>query len=746
MVCDKIRDEILDIRDERGEYDDRVKEHLEGCVKCQGWEKTMAEAGETLSKLDGPALPQDFARKLAARAVEEQQRGLAYRVKRTFSSVLAGTADLLLGPGRVPQYSLTLMLLWGAVLAAVASTTAFTMMYIMQADMKSWLLSATSLASVQMMKNTLWIPFLTESWHGHFREFFTCGVSLLSMAVIVFTAFRVLNLRAFFTAVWKRKRIPPTAVILPLLGIVITVLAMNYFMIVLQFLLYGRYYPSFSDVIGPYYLNNSPLPLPLAMFLNYINPFISPALGWNLSIAAFLILMFCSARNVHSMVRFFYGALGSAALFQVISKTGACYDHYGLFSSIWSYGVSGIIPLKALSLSILLAVAFSAAAFVLILSSLGFDDNISMKTLMKKRLIPSMSVILLSSVIVTALISPVAGRVIAARNGINAENAFYQKSTNPIERREEISTVVALTSDCDKAPDRYMKGRMKPYNVPAGLFDEKRYRDMQDVLNGPLSPKSYTAISYLVCSDLAKWDQRSALAHSFQWFEAQGRERFWGKYYYTETLFYNGMTRDEIDQYLDRISDGSRFFAGSEVKEGMTSVYASLGEKAGFSIEKKKDGSREIRNRHTFYSGPLDGAVSGALVVNGAPCADTKVRLFSPYNFYYYDNTQPCPSEEEFIYQLDLSLWNEVKKMDRYSFSGYGYGACSSLPVITATTDRQGRFHFSNLAEGNYYMVVRFPGALNSVTQKTPVGIISITSSKKAVDLGSVKLDVERGK
>jgi len=745
VVCDRIRDEILDMRDDCLEYNDSVKEHLEGCVKCRGWEKTMAEAGEALSNLDSPPLPEDFARKLAARALEEHQRGMASRLKRAFSSALGRAADLLLGSGRVPQYSLTVILLWGAAMAAVMSTTAFITMYIMQADMKSWLFSDTSLASVQMIKNSFWIPFVTDDLNGRSRMFLTCGVSLLSMAVIIFTAFRVLNLRAFFTAVWKRKRIPPAAVILPLLGIVITVLAMNYFMIVLQFLLFGMYYLSFGDAIGPYYLSNSPLPPPLATLINYVNPFISPALGWNLSIAAFLILMFCSARNVHSMVRFFYGALGSAALFQVISKTGACYDHYGLFSSIWSYGTSGIIPLKALSLSILLAVAFSAAAFVLILSILGFDDNISLTILVKKRLIPSMSVILLSSVIVTALISPVVGSVIATRKGINAENAFYQKSKNPIERIEEISTVVALTSDCDKAPDRYMKGRMKPYNVPAGLFDAKRYRDMQDVLSGPLSPKSYTAISYLVCSDLAKWDQRSALAHSFQWFESYGRERFWEKYYFAETLFYNGMARDEINQYIDRIADESRFFSGREVKEGMASIYASLGEKAGFSVGKEKDSSPGIKKRHTFYSGPLDSKVRGALIVNGAPSADTKVRLFSTYNFYYYNNTQPCPSEEEFIYQLDLSLWNEVKKMARYSFTGYGYGAYSSLPVITATTDRQGRFHFSNLAEGNYYMVVRFPGALRSVTQKTPIGIISITPSGKTVDLGTVKLDLERG-
>ncbi len=739
MVCDKIRDAILTGHDEPGEYSESVKAHLEGCVRCQSWEKSMAEAGEVLSKLEAPSLPEGFARELSTRAVEEHQRGWTVRFKRTFSSVLGRTADLLLGPGRVPQFSFTSVLLWGVSLAAIALTAVFTSMFSMQISQKSWCYQDSSLTSMEMMNNIFWMPLKTLNLHDHAIYTLASCVSLFSIVAIIFVAFRMLNLRAFFAAIWKRRRIPPMAVILPLIGITVTVVAMNYFMVVLQVVLYNRYSPSFNDAAGPYFLSSSPLPLSMAMFINFLNPLISPALGWNLSVAAFLILMFCSARGVHSMVRFFYGALGSAALFQVIAKAGICNDHYGLFSSIWSYGTSGIMPLKVLSLSILSVVGFSAAAFVLILSLLSFDDSLSLKTLMRKRLVPSMAVILFSCVILTMMISPVIGDIMAVRKEIYAEKALSVKSLPPYSHKENLSTVVALTSDCNRDPDRYMVGRMKPYNFSAGLFDEKCYREMESVLSGPLSPKSYNAIGYVMSSDLAQWNQRSFLEHCYQWFEAHGSERFWGKYNFSETLFYNGIAHDEITKYLDRFSDTSKFYAGEEVKSGLASVRVSLG-------EKKKEVSLKKGNRHTFYSGPLDGEIKGVMVVNGTPIADTKVRLFTPYNFYYYENKQPCPSEEEFIYELDLSLWNELKMAARNSYNGYFYGSMSTLPLITATTDQQGRFDFSNLAEGNYYLVVRFPGALTRVTQKTPVGIISLSSSRKVVDLGAVKLDVERGK
>jgi len=742
MVCDRIRDEILDSRDERMEYGDSVKGHLERCEDCRHWEKDMAGAQLALSKLEAPPLPGDFAAKLAARAVEEHQQGWLPRSKRALSSFMDRAASLLLGPARVPQYSLRAALLWSAVLASVAAMASFTMIYCEQVNLKHWMTGSRSLTSVQVLKNICWLPFVNVNMDGRHMQTLMGGVAILSMIAIALVAFRVLNLRAFFSAVWKRRRIPPMAVILPLLGIVVTAVVMNYSMVFLQILFDYSTAPRFSDLIGPYFLSNTPLPLPLAMLINCANPLISPGLGWVLTIAGFLVLMLCSARNVHSMVRFFYGSIVFAALFQFVAAKGVCYAHYGMLSSIWSYGTSGIIPLKTLSFSALLAAAFFAAALTLVLSLLSFNEGVSVREMLRKRLMPSAAVFLISSAVVAALISPVAGDVMRIRTELSKDREYASRFLSSANRVEESFTVVAFTSDCGKAPDRYMKGRIKSCNVPSFLRDEKRYSEMEGALSSGSSSKSYMAFSYLVSADLAKWDQRSYLAHCFSWLETHGRESLWMKYSYAETPFYNGMSRDEIDSYLTRITDPSKFFLGEDVKAGLASVYASLSEKPGFTV-KGGDDTSAVRKRNTFYSGPLDGTVKGSLVVNGVPASGVDVRLYTPYNYYYYDSSLRCPSEDEFLYQLDLSLWNEYKLLARNSFSGYMYGFNTAFPLITTKTDRKGRFELPNLAEGSYYLIARLPGVVTAVKQKTPVGIINVTPSKKTIDLGTVKIDLE---
>jgi hypothetical protein len=742
MVCDRIRDEILDSRDERMEYGDSVKGHLEQCEDCRKWERDMADAQRALSMLEAPPLPGDFAAKLAARAVEEHQQGWLPRSKRALSSFMDRAASLLLGPARVPRFSLRAALLWSAVLASVAAMASVTMIYCEQVYMKHWLTGSRSLTSMQVLKNTCWMPFVNADMNGRQIQTLMGGAAVLSMIAIALVAFRVLNLRAFFSAVWKRRRIPPMAVILPLLGIVITAVVMNYSMVFLQILFDYNNTPRFTDLIGPYFLSNSPLPLPLAMLINYVNPLISPGLGWVLTIAAFLVLMLCSARSVHSMVRFFYGSIACAALFQAVAAKGVCYAHYGLLSSIWSYGTSGIISLKALSFSALITAAFSAAAFALVLSLLSFNEGVSVKEMQRKRMMPSAAVLLISSAVVAALISPVAGDVMRIRTELSKDMDYASRFLSSANRVEESSTVVAFTSDCVKAPDRYMKGRIKSYNIPSFLRDEKRYGEMEAAMSSGSTPKSYRAISYLVSADLARWDQRSYIAHCFGWLETHGRESLWMKYSYAETPFYNGMSRDEIDRYLTRITDPSKFFLGEDVKAGLASVYASLGRKPGFSVKGGSDTSA-VRKRNTFFSGPLDGTVKGSLVVNGMPASGVDVRLYTPYNYYYYDSSLRCPSEDDFLYQLDLSLWNEYKTMARNPFTGYMHGFNNTFPLITAKTDRSGRFEFRNLAEGSYYLIARLPGVVTAVTQKTPVGIIKLTSSKKTADLGAVKLDLE---
>ncbi|MDQ7821647.1 MAG: hypothetical protein RDV48_02500 [Candidatus Eremiobacteraeota bacterium] len=748
MKCNEIKDRIVESYED-GEVKDReALTHMEGCRSCKAFQESLEKVRATLPLLEAPALPEGFARRVAAMASEQAApRGL---VKTFAGRVTEALATLLLGRQRatVPG-AVSTGLLFSLFTAAVAGLTMVASLYMAQCNLLFGLRVGPAIISQKSLHALLWMPFVKEmDWRIFYQA--ASMVILASGVMLFFGGMRMLNMRAYWEALRSGRKLPPMAVALPLVALFAMLLLWHLMVFFADAFLNGHgislEWPVYRGI--PFFFSNLSLPFlrhhsdTLSMVLLASNPFVTPLGGVLLSGFALVLLLTRSVRHVPALVYTFYGCLGGIALSIALPQAKA-YDYIARMAFPWMENLlsgpesSAATRLLLLALPILLFGA--AGAFM---SALRFEEQRKRERFFTETPVPAL-------LFGTAL----AGfALLLAFPAIQKDRTLRDSCRSLISNAHRNTyTVVPLVSVGIDTMDRTFPGGMKTSFYPAAFDDERLLSKAED--GARRSHDENLARSIAMTAMLSRWDSDGFIKSWLSYVKECSPTHYY--LYPRNFIIVNGREHEESLSLLDQLSDEKTFFISDSVRLALGMNYLLLGKSAkaqGLFSKISEPYSREelVKCKKQTQDFPLTdtGKVSGTVIVNGLPVRGIKVRLFASetlfrhYSFYdrFYND------EHRFLWDISEALGQETRK----AFSSVQGTlptplAFSGSSFIVTETDSEGRFTFRNLLSGSYLAVLRFPGKPARVTELTPVGIINVTAKDPSRDIGTVKLEVEQG-
>jgi hypothetical protein len=751
MKCEEIKERILQEYEEQKALNGPAGDHLRECHDCQAWNGALQKAHAMMSELDSPALPDNFAHTVALLAQEREQKSWG-----KLRNAITGAADrlgtLILGPetGTSGTFAKT-GVIWSLLIAVATGASIFSTHYLRQSLMK-WLLSNdVSIVHKTLYNQFFWLP-LTHEMHWRACEH---GVALAATALSLFMVMafsRILNIRALAGALRSRNRLSPWAVVLPLLGIYLAFLLWHFTLTMMHISTELSTYP--TDKANYYYATSlvnlfNGFPGFLAVLFG---PLSAPFLGWALCALALLLLITRCSRGVPSLVIYFYGCTICAVFIQFLTEK-VFPGMFGKVIELWSCGNIGIMSQKPLGLTTALFVALAGIAVVALSMLLRFDERSGSAIRVK---VVTASVAMTSVIVLFLLfILPVGRQLQVSSQYLCGDEA---SSFARWQKEKKMSyTIVPLIGDCLHNPKRFFAGRKRQNVYSPDLVDEAEYSRMHDLAFGPFTIESYRAFWFIYGRALADWDDKKldeALIirtcaklknlSRFDWYRDN-------KY----VLYCNGRSLAERKALLDMLSNANNYYLAEPARAQIGALYRLIGENE--KAARMVSGITSKKTLELYHPGYSDraecacGTIQGRLLIKGKPARNVPIRLF--YNNaeigYYYHNkrdTRFFGSEDEALYCVNATLSREQDYLVPMKRRFYSPDMLTFLPLIITRTDDQGRFRFDNLDCGGYYMALRFPGEIGTVTQKNNVGVITLTKDMKTRDLGTILVDVEGGK
>jgi len=735
MKCTDVRDHLV----EENKPKAAVDAHLEECGDCRTWNDTWHEASKALKTLDAPPLPPDFAHTVALRAAGERgnlKQGAARLGDRLLTLIL----------GRDESYAgspLSLTLLWGILVATFAAASMTLSLYLTQSLLKTAIKCNMFISGAAPARSILWLPGLVEmNWRqGYlfsFILFFAGGILIFHFAA------RALNLRGLLNAVRSGRRLPAFPVVLSMAGLFGALLLWN-------FLIYAgdamaRYpeQPWNFNHIGTPYFYSYPHHSPLGMLLLLLNPFHTSFPGLVFCGITFLLLFTRCTRGVPSLVLSFYGCLGAAALMPLLSGSGISSWIYYL----WAMGTLGVVNIKAFCIFFISMAGLAGLAAGILFSLTRFDEGLPMS----KRLYPALSLFFGAALALVIPFMPLVTKVIPLQHEmINA--ALPLQTGRGVKAIDH--TIVSFTREHTAATLKRTgksPGNLYGYHFfSRDLENERIYREMKAVAEGPVQSGSFIAHRFLAARSLAHWDGPAVM----EAFVNRTRSCFSDRYGMAISHhFYNGMTREETRKLLEKLGDPGLFTQSDYLRRHLARAYQAIGEheksrSMASGISYPANRAAAINELQTISRG-FDGSVKGRIKINGKTARGLQLRLISSDNLFPYINhgaRAGSMTEEEFLHYLENLVPRESSFFSCPDSSSLASRSLSMrdwnrlLPLIVTRTDNNGAFCFSNLAPGQYCLVARFPEKLKSAVPKNPPGIMELKEGAMSRDLGTLELD-----